>query len=176
MRAIKPCLLHEELSPILRDFRDPSPWRRQAHIDSEIEHKSLMEFLESFAPNKAKRCKLSPVNAPLRRWISSRIAKPSTQVDIRSGGYISIDQTEALVAIDSTPAVPRLQALEDTVSRQPRCRERSPARSAVRDMGGITSSTSSTCRSNATAAIHPQTLRMLNATAPNHHLRNQRHA
>ena len=138
-----PCLLHEDLSPILRMVRDL--FTRDVEkltIDSEEEEKNILEFLEKFAPNLKKRVKLYTGKRPIfdKLNIEKEIEKAlHRRVYLKSGGHICIDQTEALVAIDvNTGRFTGTKHLEETVLKTNLDAAEEIARQVrLRDLGGI---------------------------------------
>ncbi|MBI5091559.1 MAG: ribonuclease E/G [Candidatus Hydrogenedentes bacterium] len=61
-----PCLLHEDLSPILRVVRDSfTDDIDRLTVDSESEYSRILNFLDSFAPHLRKRCKFYQAKRPI---------------------------------------------------------------------------------------------------------------
>ncbi|MCC6487249.1 MAG: Rne/Rng family ribonuclease [Candidatus Hydrogenedentes bacterium] len=144
MESMKaPCLLHEDLSPILRMVRDL--FTRDVEnltIDNEAEEKDILEFLDKFAPNLKKRVKLYNGKRPIfdKFNIEKEIEKAlHRRVYLKSGGHICIDQTEALVAIDvNTGRFTGTKHLEETVLKTNLDAAEDIARQVrLRDLGGI---------------------------------------
>ena len=99
-----PALLHRDLNlveRILRDYLNPdygSIW-----IDNEEEFGKVVEFVSRFQPELAGRVKLYTKEAPIFEefGIQQELDKAlRPKVWLKSGGYIVINHTEALVAID----------------------------------------------------------------------------
>ena len=99
-----PALLHRDLNlveRILRDYLNPdysSIW-----IDNEEEFGKVVEFVSRFQPDSASRVKLYTKEAPIFEefGIQQELDKAlRPKVWLKSGGYIVINHTEALVAID----------------------------------------------------------------------------
>jgi len=138
-----PCLLHEDMGPILRSVRDSfTNDVVRLTIDSETEYSRTLNFLDSFAPNLKKRCKLYRGKRPVfdKFGIEEEIEKAlRRRVYLKSGGYICIDQTEALVAIDvNTGKFTGSKRLEETVFKTNMDAAAEIARQVrLRDMGGI---------------------------------------
>ena len=138
-----PCLLHEDLSSILRIVRDMfTKDVEKLTIDSEQEHKRIMEFLDTFAPNLKKRVKFYSGKRPIfdKFNLEKEIEKAlHRRVFLKSGGHICIDQTEALVAIDvNTGRFTGSKHLEDTVLKTNLDAAEEIARQVrLRDLGGI---------------------------------------
>ena len=100
-----PCLIHEEGSLIKRSIRDLYT-REIDHIDvsAEPEYKMVKDTMKTMIPSHAKKVRrfrhkehsifeFNKVGEEI-----ATIYKPN--VELKSGGYIVINQTEALVAID----------------------------------------------------------------------------
>lgn len=138
-----PCLLHEDLSPILRIVRDLfTNDIDKLTVDSADEFERILSFLDTFAPNLKKRVKHYNAKRPIfdKFGIEKELAKAlNRQVYMKSGGYICIDQTEALVAIDvNTGRFTGSKHLEDTVFKTNLEAAEEIARQVrLRDMGGI---------------------------------------
>jgi len=138
-----PALLHEDLGPILRIVRDTftSDFDRLS-IDSESEYSRILNFLDSFAPSLRRRCRLYTAKRPIfeKFGVEDEIRKAlRRKVYFKSGGYICIDQTEALVAIDvNTGRFTGSKGLEDTVFQTNLQAAEEIARQVrLRDLGGI---------------------------------------
>jgi len=141
--AKAPSLLHDDLSPVLRAVRDQfTSDVTRLTVDSEAEYSRILNFLDSFAPNLKKRCKLYRGKTPLfdRMGIEEEIKKAlQRKVFLKSGGHICIDPTEALVAIDvNTGKFTGKKNLEDTVFQTNLEAADEIARQVrLRDIGGI---------------------------------------
>ena len=99
-----PALLHRDLNLVERILRDyvnsdySSIW-----IDNEEEFSKVVEFVSRFQPELANRVKLYTKEAPIFEefGIQQELDKAlRPKVWLKSGGYIVINHTEALVAID----------------------------------------------------------------------------
>ncbi|MGA7785262.1 MAG: Rne/Rng family ribonuclease, partial [Candidatus Acidiferrales bacterium] len=99
-----PSLLHRDLNLVERVLRDyvnsdySSIW-----IDNEEEFSKVVEFVSRFQPELANRVKLYTKEAPIFEefGIQQELDKAlRPKVWLKSGGYIVINHTEALVAID----------------------------------------------------------------------------
>jgi ribonuclease G len=72
-------------------------------VDSPAAHNRMRDIISKFSPRSADKVKLYADHQPVfdRFNISKQLeAAFSRQVHLKSGGYIVIDETEALVAID----------------------------------------------------------------------------
>ena len=99
-----PALLHRDLDLIERLVRDHFTLEYESvWIDSEEEYAKVLEFVAHFQPGLASRVKLYTKDAPIfdemgvQREIEHAL---QPKVWLKSGGYIVINHTEALVAID----------------------------------------------------------------------------
>jgi ribonuclease G len=144
MESMKgPCLLHEDLGPVLSKVRDRFTTDvGRLTIDSEVEYSRILNFLDSFAPNLKERVKLYGAKRPIfeRFGIEEEIRKAMRRrVFLKSGGHICIDQTEALIAIDvNTGRFTGTKGLEDTVLKTNIEAAGEIARQVrLRDLGGI---------------------------------------
>lgn len=136
-------LLHADLGPILRIVRDMfTADVEKMTVDNEAEYRRILEFLDSFAPNLKNRVKLYNQSRPIfdKFGLEKEIEKAlNRKVYLKSGGYICIDQTEALIAIDvNTGRFTGTKHLEETVLRTNLEAAEEIARQArLRDLGGI---------------------------------------
>ncbi len=106
MRSMAPALIHEEASLIKRSIRDV--YSRDVDdilVDGEEGWKAARDYMRLLMPAHARKVQLwqNPSGQPL--FASERVeaqldAMLSPTVQLKSGGYLVINQTEALVAID----------------------------------------------------------------------------
>ncbi len=99
-----PALLHEEMDVTFRVVRDLfSPEVDEFLVDSEAAYEKCVRFASQLVPQLASRVKRWDKDAPIfeatgiERDIDKALRR---RVWLKSGGYIVIDHTEALVAID----------------------------------------------------------------------------
>jgi ribonuclease G len=99
-----PALLHRDLSLVERILRDHLTKDYNAvWIDGEEEYAKVVEFVSRFLPEMTQRVKLYTKPTPIfdEMGIQQEIERAlRPKVWLRSGGYIVINHTEALVAID----------------------------------------------------------------------------
>ena len=102
--AKAPSLLHEEMDVTFRVVRDLfSPEVEEFLVDSEAAYEKCLHFATSLVPQLAPRVKRWNKEGPIfevtgiERDIDKALRR---RVWLKSGGYIVIDHTEALVAID----------------------------------------------------------------------------
>lgn len=102
--AAAPALIHQDLDLIARTMRDFfTTETHQVHIDQPKEYRRILDFVGQFMPRLKPKIKLYSDPAPMldNFGIEEKIAKAlERKVWLRSGGYITIDRTEALTAID----------------------------------------------------------------------------
>jgi ribonuclease G len=102
--ARAPSLLHAEMDVTFRVVRDLfSPEIEEFVVDSPAVYEKCLEFATQLVPQLASRVRLWDKDAPIfevtgiERDIDKALRR---RVWLKSGGYIVIDHTEALVAID----------------------------------------------------------------------------
>jgi len=139
-----PALIYHDLNLVERILRDQvtsnftSIW-----VDSEQEYERIVRFLGRFQPSMVRRAKLYTKDAPLfeQFGIQDEINNAlKSKVWLKSGGYIVINQTEALVAIDINTGkyVGKTMRLEDTIVKTNIDAIREIVRQIrLRDLGGI---------------------------------------
>ena len=103
-QAAAPAVLHEEGDLVFRVVRDLfSPEIDELVIDSEEGHRKCVGYVEALVPALADRARLYADRQPVFEafGIEKDIEKAlRRRVWLKSGGYIVIDHTEALVSID----------------------------------------------------------------------------
>jgi ribonuclease G len=113
-------LVHRELSPILRAVRDMFTLAiSEVWIDDEESFQEVLDFLEQSDPSLVSRVNLFRQATDLMSsfGIDRELEKAlRPKVWLKSGGYLIINQTEALVTIDvNTGKFVGSQSLEETV-------------------------------------------------------------
>jgi len=144
-KAKAPALVHRDLDLVQRILRDQlSEDFTAIRIDSEDEYQRVVEFINRMQPRLVSRVKLYTRDEPIleQYGVQSEIDKAiKPRVWLRSGGYLVINQTEALVAIDVNTGkfVGRgATRLEDTITRTNMEAVEEIARQIrLRDLGGI---------------------------------------
>ena len=97
-------LVHKELNlylRVMRDFVDDDV--EKIHVDSKDAYERMRAFARRFMPDIAKRLYYYPGERPIFNvyGVEEEINRAlKRRVELKSGGYIVIDQTEALIAID----------------------------------------------------------------------------
>jgi Rne/Rng family ribonuclease len=140
-----PALVHRDLDLVQRILRDQlSEDFTAIRIDSEEEYQRVVEFVNRMQPRMVKQVKLYTRDEPILEayGVQAEIDKAiKPRVWLRSGGYLVINQTEALVSIDVNTGkfVGRgATRLEDTITRTNMEAVEEIARQIrLRDLGGI---------------------------------------
>lgn len=117
-----PCLVQPELDLVLKCARDMTHESlSRIVIDDEESYKRTVNFLEIFHQPMSEKVELYERKEPIFEsfGIESEIARAmSRKVWLRSGGYLIIDQAEALTVIDvNTGRFVGKRNLEDTILR-----------------------------------------------------------
>ena len=138
-------LVHRDLDLVQRILRDQlSDDFAAIRCDSEEEYERIVEFINRIQPRMVKRVKLYTRDEPILEHFGVQVEidkaiKP--RVWLKSGGYLVINQTEALVAIDVNTGkfVGRGSGrLEDTITRTNlEAVEEIVRQIRLRDLGGI---------------------------------------
>ncbi|MDB5489266.1 MAG: Rne/Rng family ribonuclease, partial [Reyranella sp.] len=104
MRSTAPALIYEEGDLIKRSLRDIYDTDiAQVLVEGEAGFQGAAEFMRQLVPHQASKVELYKEPIPLfhRYQVEAQFdAMHSPTVQLRSGGYIVINPTEALVAID----------------------------------------------------------------------------
>jgi len=144
-KAKSPALVHQDLDIIQRLLRDQlSDEFTAIRVDSEEEYQRIVEFINRIQPRMMKRVKLYTRDEPILEayGVQEEVDKAlKPRVWLKSGGYLVINQTEALVAIDVNTGkfVGKGNArLEDTITKTNMEAVDEIARQIrLRDLGGI---------------------------------------
>ena len=139
-----PALIYHDLNLVERILRDQvTSDFSQIWVDNESEYERVVRFASRFQPNLVRRIKLYTKDTPLYEQfgINDEINKSlKSKVWLKSGGYIVINQTEALVAIDINTGkyVGKTARLEDTIVKTNIDAVKEIVRQIrLRDLGGI---------------------------------------
>jgi ribonuclease G len=139
-----PALIYHDLNVVERVLRDQVTsdfsviW-----VDTEPEYERILRFFNRFQPGLVKRVKLYTKETPLfeQFGLKEEMDKAlKSKVWLKSGGYIVINQTEALVAIDINTGkyVGKTSRLEDTIVKTNVDAIKEIVRQIrLRDLGGI---------------------------------------
>jgi ribonuclease G len=139
-----PALLHHDLDIVQRILRDQLADDFKAiWIDNEETFESILRFVERFQPALVNKVKMYTRDAPIfdSFGITQEMEKAlRPKVWLKSGGYLVINQTEALVAIDINTGkyVGKSNRLEDTIVKTNTEAIKEIVRQIrLRDLGGI---------------------------------------
>ncbi len=139
-----PALIYHDLNVVERVLRDQvSSDFSVIWVDTEQEYERIVRFANRFQPGLVKRVKLYTKETPLYEQfgLNEEINKAlKSKVWLKSGGYIVINQTEALVAIDVNTGkyVGKTARLEDTIVKTNVDAIKEIVRQVrLRDLGGI---------------------------------------
>ncbi|HLA77269.1 MAG TPA: Rne/Rng family ribonuclease [Vicinamibacteria bacterium] len=142
-RERAPALLHRELSLVQRLLRDLlSGEVASIHLDSEKEYQRTLDLVNQLQPELGPRVRMHNGGALLfeEHGVTGELERAlKSKVWLDSGGYIVINHTEALVAIDvNTGRYTGQKKLEDTILRTNLEAVREIVRQIrLRDLGGI---------------------------------------
>jgi len=139
-----PALLHHDVEIVQRIIRDQlTEGFKAIWVDSEELYEQVLQNVERFQPDLLSRVKLYTRPEPIfdAFGITQELEKAlRPKVWLKSGGYIVINQTEALVAIDVNTGkfVGKSNRLEDTIVKTNLEAVKEIVRQIrLRDLGGI---------------------------------------
>jgi ribonuclease G len=119
-KTAAPALMHNELDLVFRVIRDV--FTRDVDkliIDAPAEYDRVKEFVDSYLPQLGRRVKPYEGDEPIfeHYGVEIEISRAlGRKVWLKSGGYIILDQTEALTTIDvNTGRYVGKRSLEDTI-------------------------------------------------------------
>ena len=136
-------LLYRELNLAQRVVRDMVNEETQiVRVDSTAEYQRLREFCEAYVPQSLARLSLYQSERPILELhgIEEDIERSlSRRVDLKSGGYLIIDQTEALTTVDvNTGGFVGGRNFDDTIFKTNLEAAQAIARQLrIRNLGGI---------------------------------------
>ncbi len=143
MKSIAPTLIYEEASLIKRAIRDV--YSRDVDdilVDGEAGWRAARDFMRMLMPTHAKKVQLWKDPTPLfaKAQVEQQLEgmlQPTVQ--LRSGGYLVINQTEALVAIDvNSGRSTRERGIEETALRTNlEAAEETARQLRLRDLAGL---------------------------------------
>ena len=142
-RVQAPAAVYQDLPLFIRTIRDlVRPQTEKVRIDSRESHQRVMEFVEEFVTEFADKVEYYPGERPIFDLYSveDEIQKAlSRKVQLKSGGYVIIDQTEAMTTIDiNTGAFVGHRNLEETIFKTNLEAARAISRQLrLRNLGGI---------------------------------------
>ena len=136
-------LLHQDLNLAERVLRDMvNDGTQTIRIDSKLQFDALKTFGESYTPGSAAKLDLYKGERPIFDLfgIEEEIARAlARRVDLKSGGYLIIDQTEALTTVDvNTGGFVGARNFDDTIFKTNLEAAGAVARQLrLRNLGGI---------------------------------------
>jgi ribonuclease G len=144
-RTKSPAMVHQDLDLVERILRDQlSDDFAAIRVDDEAEFQRVVEFINRMAPRMTNRVKLYTREEPIMEnyGVQEEIDKAvKPRVWLKSGGYLVINQTEALVSIDVNTGKfvgKGANRLEDTITKTNMEAVEEIARQVrLRDLGGI---------------------------------------
>ena len=138
-----PAVVYQDLPLFIRTIRDLiRPQTEKVRIDSRESYQRVMEFVQEFVTEFADKVEYYPGERPIFDLYSveDEIQKAlSRKVQLKSGGYVIIDQTEAMTTIDiNTGAFVGHRNLEETIFKTNLEAARAISRQLrLRNLGGI---------------------------------------
>ena len=143
MKSVAPALIYEEANLIKRAIRDV--YSRDVDdilVDGEQGWRAARDFMRMLMPTHARKVQLWRDTQPLfvKAQVEAQLdAMLSPTVQLRSGGYLVINQTEALVAIDvNSGRSTRERGIEETALRtNMEAAEEAARQLRLRDLAGL---------------------------------------
>ncbi len=141
--SVKPTLLYQDLSLEQRVLRDMVHQETASiEVDREKDFEALKAFAERFVPSASGKLKMSRGDRPLFELfgVDEEIERAlGRRVNLKSGGYLVFDQTEAMTTIDvNTGAYVGKRDFSDTVFKTNLEAAQTIARQLrLRNLGGI---------------------------------------
>ena len=138
-----PALIYQEHDLVIRSIRDYfTPDIQEVLVDNRDVYRRARDFFQAVMPRYQGRVKLYREKAPIfaQHGLENQIEAIYThKVELKSGGSIVIDQTEALVAIDvNSGRATREKGIEETAYKTNMEAAQEVARQLrLRDMGGL---------------------------------------
>ncbi len=143
-KASAPSLVHREMGLVQKILRDQlSEEFRVIRVDDEEEYARILDFLNRYQPSFINRVKLFTKDNDIfdEYGVAHEINRAlESKIWLKSGGYIVINQTEALVAIDVNTGkfVGKGDNLEETITKTNMDAVKEVIRQIrLRDLGGI---------------------------------------
>jgi ribonuclease E len=143
MRSVAPALIYEESSLVKRAIRDLYDKDvDDIHVEGEAAYKEAKDFIRMLMPSHAKKVHLFKDPTPIftRHGVERQLETIySPAVTLKSGGYIVINQTEALVSIDvNSGRATRERGIEQTALKTNlEAAEEAARQMRLRDLAGL---------------------------------------
>lgn len=138
-----PCIIYEDLPLFMRTMRDMvHPDLEKIRIDSRENYQKVVQFAVDYIPELSRRIEYYPGERPLfdLYGVEDEIQRAlGRKIELKSGGYLIIDQTEAMTTIDvNTGAFVGHRNQEETIFKTNLEAATALARQLkVRNLGGI---------------------------------------
>ncbi|WP_373499963.1 ribonuclease E/G [Desulfococcus sp.] len=138
-----PALLYKERHLVLRSIRDSfTNDIKEILVDKESVHNEIRDFIQIISPKHTRIVKLYKGDKPIftKYELEDQIASIyENRVELKSGGSIVIDQTEALVAVDvNSGKSTQKRSIEQTAfSTNVEAAEEIARQLRLRDLGGL---------------------------------------
>lgn len=138
-----PCLVHQDMTLTTGLIRDIfSDHFDRLLVDEEAEYDKILEYVESISPELSERIELYDEEVPIFDSFEIEPELEKTlhrKVWMKKGGYLCIDQAEALIAIDINTG--RFKGKSDQEETIFRCNMEAareiPRQLRLRDIGGL---------------------------------------
>jgi ribonuclease E len=143
LRSVAPALIYEESSLVKRAIRDLYDKDvEDIHVEGEAAYREAKDFVRMLMPSHAKKVHHYRDSAPIftKTGVERQLESIySPVVNLRSGGYIVINQTEALVAIDvNSGRATREKNIEQTALKTNlEAAEEAARQMRLRDLAGL---------------------------------------
>jgi ribonuclease E len=143
LRSVAPALIYEESSLVKRAIRDLYDKDvEDIHVEGEAAYKEAKDFVRMLMPSHAKKVQAYKEPTPIftRHGVERQLETIfSPTVTLKSGGYIVINQTEALVAIDvNSGRATRERNIEQTALKTNiEAAEEAARQMRLRDLAGL---------------------------------------
>ena len=143
LKSIAPCLIYEEASLIKRAIRDLYDKDiSKVYVEGEEGYREAKDFMKMLMPSHAKNVQPHKDKAPifLKYGVEAQLdGMYQPTVRLKSGGYLVIHQTEALVAIDvNSGRATRERNIEQTALRTNiEAAEEAARQFRLRDLAGL---------------------------------------
>ncbi len=143
LKSVAPALIYEESSLVKRAIRDLYDKDvDEIHVDGEPAYKEAKDFIRMLMPSHAKRVHLWRDPTPIfaKHGVEKQLESIYTPaVTLKSGGYIVINQTEALVAIDvNSGRATRERGIEQTAFKtNMEAADEAARQMRLRDLAGL---------------------------------------
>ena len=143
LKSVSPCLIHEENNIIKRGIRDLfTPEIEEIIIQGSEAFKAGKSYMKTLMPSKIKILKEYKEKTPLLQKynIDTKLEKIHSPIaTLKSGGYLVINQTEALVAVDvnSGKATKERNIEETALQTNKEAAEELAIQLRLRDLSGL---------------------------------------